>query len=41
MDKALTDRFADFRDRFLGAKQSIYMDVAARGTHFDSGPRGN
>lgn len=31
MDKALTDRFADFRDRFLGAKQSIYMDVAARG----------
>lgn len=31
MDKASTDPFTDFRGRFLGAKQSIYMDVAARG----------
>jgi len=32
MDNRPTDHpFADFRNQFLGAKQSIYMDVAARG----------
>jgi len=32
MDNRPSDhRFAHFRDQFLGAKQSIYMDVAARG----------
>jgi cysteine desulfurase / selenocysteine lyase len=32
MDNRPADQpFVDFRDQFLGAKQSIYMDVAARG----------
>jgi cysteine desulfurase / selenocysteine lyase len=32
MDNRPTDHlFADFRNQFLGVKQSIYMDVAARG----------